>query len=403
MYSQEDVFAYCGNEIVQSVVEGYNGTIFCYGQTGGGKTFTMAGSPANYKYRGIIPRSVSQLFQEIGTQFDKAVTIRVSYVEIYNELMFDLLSPTPTHDQSGTEISIQDDPRGGILVKGLSKHICATEEDALNMLFEGETNCTIAEHSLNKNSSRSHTIFTIYIESKSRVESSEKIVFSKLNLVDLAGNERTKKTGSAGVTLKEAQYINKSLSFLEQVVLALCERKREHVPYRQSKLTNLLRDGIGGNSKTLMIANVWPEPGFIEETTSTLKFASRMMRVSNEAIINVQLDPQLLIKKYEKEIRELKQELAMHDTLANRGRVTYDPYTSEQQFDIQKMSEQFLTGDLEDVEDISSLRQVREMFHQMRSIYLKIQRKVGESFTYDPKDQSEDQKEVRILYIYIYI
>ena len=364
----------------------------------------MSGSTANYKYRGIIPRSIAQLYQEIGAQFDKAVTIKVSYVEIYNELFFDLLSSTPTSEQTGSEISIQDDPKGGIHVKGLTKHICPTEEDALNLLFEGETNCTIAEHALNKQSSRSHTIFTIYVESKSRVESSEKIVFSKLNMVDLAGNERTKKTGAEGLALKEAQYINRSLSFLEQVVVALCERKRDHIPYRQAKLTNLLRDGIGGNSKTLMIANIWPEPAFVEETTSTLKFATRMMRVSNEAIINVQLDPTLLIKKYEKEIRELKQELTMHDTLANRGRVTYDPYTAEQQFEIQKLSEQFLRGDLEDIEEINSLRQVREIFHQFRNAYMKIQKKVGQSFTIDHKEHHpEEQKEVYIIYIYIYI
>lgn len=140
---------------------------------------------------------------------------------------------------------------------------------------------------LNKASSRSHCVFTIYIESRSRVESSDKVVYSKLNLVDLAGSERTKKTGSSGLTLKEATYINKSLSFLEQVVIALCDKKRDHIPYRQSKLTNLLRDSLGGNCKTLMVANVWPEPSHLEETISTLKFATRMMRVSNEAIVNV--------------------------------------------------------------------------------------------------------------------
>jgi kinesin family protein 6/9 len=179
-------------------------------------------------------------------------------------------------------------------------------------------------------------VFTIHIESRSRVESADKVVFSKLHLVDLAGSERTKKTGSSGVTLKEATFINKSLSFLEQVVIALCDKGRDHVPYRQSKLTNILRDSLGGNCKTLMIANIWPEPSHLEETVSTLKFATRMMRVSNEAIVNVQLDPQLLIKRYEKEVRDLKQELAMHDTLRGRGRVTYDSYTPEQQLEIQK-------------------------------------------------------------------
>ena len=172
-------------------------------------------------------------------------------------------------------------------MKGLSLNVCANEEEALNYLFEGETNRTIAEHQLNKASSRSHCIFTIHVESKSRVESSEKVICSKLHLVDLAGSERTKKTGSEGITMKEASYINKSLTFLEQVVVALCDKKRDHTPYRQSKLTNMLKDSIGGNCKTLMVANIWPEPSHIEETNSTLKFATRMMRVSNEATINV--------------------------------------------------------------------------------------------------------------------
>lgn len=153
---------------------------------------------------------------------------------------------------------------------------------------------------------------------------------SKINLVDLAGSERTKKTGSEGKTLVEAQFINKSLSFLEQVVVALTE-KRDHIPYRQNKLTYLLKDSIGGNSKTCMIANVWPEESHLEETISTLKFASRMMKVSNEISIEMNLDPKLLLKKYEKDIRELKQELAMHDTLQNRGRINYEPYSPEQQ------------------------------------------------------------------------
>lgn len=174
----------------------------------------MSGSPQNYKYRGLIPWSLSQIFQEIGSKFDQAITVRVSYVEIYNELMFDLLSPVPTHEQSGN-ISIQEDPNGNIRMKGLSMNICNNEEDALNFLFEGDTNRTISQHKLNNASSRSHCIFTIHLESKSRVESSEKVIISKLHLVDLAGSERTKKTNSEGITLKEAQFINKSLSFLE--------------------------------------------------------------------------------------------------------------------------------------------------------------------------------------------
>ncbi len=123
-----------------------------------------------------------------------------------------------------------------------------------------------------------------------------------------------------GVNLKEAIYINKSLSFLEQVVVSVCDQKRDHIPYRQSKLTNLLKNSIGGNCQTIMIANVWPEQEHLEETISTLKFGTRMMKVNNEPTVNIKLDPQRLIKKYQKEIRDLKQELAMHNVLANRAR-----------------------------------------------------------------------------------
>ena len=193
--------------------------------------------------------------------------------------MFDLLSAVPTHEQSGSTITIQDDAKGEIHVKGLSQTICKNEEEALNCLFEGETNRTVSEHSLNKESSRSHCIYTIHLEKKSRMESTEKVICSKLHLVDLAGSERTKKSGAEGVNLTEATFINKSLSFLEQVVVSVCDRKRDHIPYRQSKLTNLLKNSIGGNSHTVMIANIWPEPDHIEETISTLKFATRMMKV----------------------------------------------------------------------------------------------------------------------------
>jgi len=285
------VFDTCGREIVRGLVEGFNGTIMCYGQTGAGKTFTMSGSTQNYKYRGIIPRAIAQVFQEIGQKFEQQYTVSVSYVEIYNELMFDLLSTTPTAEQSGAAISIQDDAKGEIHVKGLSQNVCQNEEEALNYLFEGESNRTVSAHSLNRESSRSHCIYTIHVEQKSRTESTEKVVFSKLHLVDLAGSERTKKSGAEGLNLKEAMFINKSLSFLEQVVVSVCDRKRDHIPYRQSKLTNLLKNSIGGNCKTIMIANVWPEPEHLEETTSTLKFATRMMKVTNEPVINEQQDP----------------------------------------------------------------------------------------------------------------
>lgn len=252
----------------------------------------------------------------------------------------------------------------------------SNEEEAFNLLFEGEANRTISEHQLNKESTRSHCLFTMYLEMKSRIESTEKVITSKLNFVDLAGSERVKKTGSTGLTLKEATYINKSLTFLEQVVVSLSEKSkksksRDHVPYRQSKLTHLLKDSIGGNCRTVMIATIWPEEAFINETLSTLNFAKRMMNVVNEASVNIQLDTAALLIKYQKEIKELKQELAMHNTLSSRGRINYDPYSAEEQYQQQLIAKKFLIGESEDI-DFESMRQAKELFYQCRFLFQKV-------------------------------
>eukprot|EP01017_Pseudomicrothorax_dubius_P043087 TRINITY_DN7119_c0_g1_i1.p1 TRINITY_DN7119_c0_g1~~TRINITY_DN7119_c0_g1_i1.p1 ORF type:complete len:637 (+),score=183.18 TRINITY_DN7119_c0_g1_i1:353-2263(+) len=364
-----------------------------YGQTGSGKTFTMCGSTQDYRYRGLIPRCISAIFQAAGARYEQAITVRVSYLEIYNEMMIDLLAATFAPDQA-TNLSIQEDTRGAVVVKGLMTKICSNEEEALSMFFEGETNRTIAEHSLNKSSSRSHTIFTIHVEMRSIVESTEKILLAKLNLVDLAGSERTKKTGSEGRSLVEATYINKSLSFLEQVVVALGEKQRDHIPYRQSKLTAILKDSIGGNCKTLLIANIYPEVAHLEETISTLKFATRMSRIINEVQVNVKLDPELLLRKYEKEIRDLKQELAMHDTLANRGRINYEQFSSEQQYEVQKTAQKFLDGEIEEIE-FSSLREVKELFFAFKNLYRNIPKEMrNKNFVDDraPLDKKNSSK-----------
>jgi kinesin family protein 6/9 len=207
---------------------------------------------------------------------------------------------------------------------------------------------------------------------KSKVESSEKVLTSKLNFVDLAGSERVKETGSSGIALKEAAYINKSLTFLEQVVVALTDktRRKEYVPYRQSKLTHILKDGIGGNSKTIMIATIWPEEQFILDTLSTLNFAKRMKNVVNDLSVNIMLDKNAYVKKLNKEIIELKKELLMHNTLANRGKINYDPYTPEEQYIQQQIALKFLNGENEDIE-FDSIRQAKELFIQCRIIFQK--------------------------------
>ena len=368
--AQEEVFEYV-KSVIASSTNGFNGTVLAYGPTGSGKTFTMSGSSSNFNYRGIIPRAITRLFQELGGKIDYDSKVSISYLEIYNETIFDLLSPLPANEQKG-EINFQEDARGNVVVKGLTKHTVANEEEAFNLLFEGESNRTVSEHQLNKASTRSHCIFTISIEMKSKVESSEKVLTSKLNFVDLAGSERVKETGSSGIALKEAAYINKSLTFLEQVVVALTDktRRKEYVPYRQSKLTHILKDGIGGNSKTIMIATIWPEEQFILDTLSTLNFAKRMKNVVNDLSVNIMLDKNAYVKKLNKEIIELKKELLMHNTLANRGKINYDPYTPEEQYIQQQIALKFLNGENEDIE-FDSIRQAKELFIQCRIIFQK--------------------------------
>ena len=371
---QEEVFEYTMNDIIKSSVQGYNGTIFAYGQTGSGKTFTISGAPSNFAYRGIIPRSISRLFNEISTKPEYDFNIQISYLEIYNEIMFDLLPEDGKFFGQRANIEFQEDNKGNVLVKGLSKHKVTNEEECFNLLFEGESNRTISEHKLNQGSSRSHCLFMIQLEMKSKIESTEKIMVSKLNFVDLAGSERVKKTGSSGITLKEATYINRSLTFLEQVVVALTEKKgraNDHVPYRQSKLTHILKDSIGGNCKTVMVANIWPEEQFLQETLSTLNFAQRMGGVVNVASVNIQLDINAQIRKMTKEIKELKQELAMHNTLANRGRINYDPYSPSEQKTQMEAAKKFLIGQSEELE-FDSVRQAKELFYQIRHIYQKV-------------------------------
>jgi len=365
--SQEQVFEACAADVVRSVMDGYNGTIMAYGQTGAGKTHSMTGGHVGFADRGIVPRSISQMYAEAAARPEKNITIRLSYVEIYNELMFDLLTDVGVSEQSG-DLHVVEDAKGSIQVKGLSNPIASSEEEALHLFFQGDTNRHVAEHALNKGSTRSHCVFTIHIECRSRVESNEKVIFSKMNLVDLAGSERVKKTGTDGMTLKEASYINKSLSFLEQVVVALGDRNRDHVPYRQSKLTHMLKDSLGGNCKTTMLANIWPEAKMLEESTSTLRFATRMMRVTNEATVNVHLDPTLLIRKYERQIKELKQELAMHNTLANRSHVQYEEYTPDEQRELETKVKMYLEGEVQEIE-VTSGRIAYEAFACFRKLY----------------------------------
>ncbi|XP_066207995.1 kinesin-like protein KIF9 isoform X2 [Saccopteryx leptura] len=364
--SQDLVYETVAKDVVSQALSGYNGTIMCYGQTGAGKTYTMTGATGSYKHRGILPRALQQVFRMIEERPTHTITVRVSYLEIYNESLFDLLSTLPYIGPSVTPVTIVENPHG-VSIKGLSVHLTNQEEDAFSLLFEGETNRIIASHTMNKNSSRSHCIFTIYVEAHSRTLSDEKYITSKINLVDLAGSERLGKSGSEGRVLKEATYINKSLSFLEQAIIALADQKRDHIPFRQCKLTHALKDSLGGNCNMVLVTNIYGEAAQVEETLSSLRFASRMKLVTTEPAINEKHDAERMVKNLEKELALLKQELAIHDSLANRPLVNYDPMDENQIAEIHSQVRRFLDGTLDEI-DIINLRQIQEVFNQFRVV-----------------------------------
>ncbi|NXN11695.1 KIF9 protein, partial [Indicator maculatus] len=364
--SQELTYQAVAKNLVSEALLGYNGTIMCYGQTGAGKTYTMTGAAAEYQHRGIIPRALQQIFKATAHSLDDCVTVRISYLEIYNETLVDLLSGVGSGGSGEVPMAVVDCPQG-VYVKGLSIHSVSHEEDALNLLFEARKKEVMAEHTLNKNSSRSHCIFTIYIESRFRLSSGVKCIHSKINLIDLAGSERLSKTGSEGQVLKEAAYINKSLSFLEQIVIALADPRREHVPFRQSKLTHVLKDSLGGNSNTVLVTNICGEAAHVEETLSSLRFAARMKWIRTEPVINEVCDQEETVRALEKEITLLKQELAIQDCLANRFLVSYDPLTDSQIAEIKSQVHQYLEGATDEI-DVLNIRQVQEVFKQFKLI-----------------------------------
>ncbi|KAM9573347.1 kinesin-like protein KIF9 isoform 1-T2 [Guaruba guarouba] len=372
--SQEQLYETVAKKLVSEALIGYNGTIMCYGQTGAGKTYTMMGTTTDYKHRGIIPRAIQQVFKATARSTDPLITVRISYLEIYNETLFDLLSAVTNNESSDMQMAIVDCPEG-VYVKGLSIHTVSLEEDALSLLFEGENKRVIAEHALNKHSSRSHCIFTIYIESRFRFFSDVKCVNSKINLIDLAGSERLSKSGSEGQLLKEATYINKSLSFLEQVITALADPKRDHIPFRQSKLTYVLKDSLGRNCNTVLVANVCGEAAHLEHTLSSLRFATRMKWITTEPVLNEAYDQEGTVKALEKEIALLKQELAVHDSLANRSLVTYDPLSHVQIEEIKSQVHRYLKGAIDEI-DIVNLRQIQEVFKQFKLILSQHEREV---------------------------
>lgn len=376
--TQQQVYDACAKDIVEAALEGYNGTIMAYGQTGAGKTHTMTGAEGGRAFaeRGIVPRAIAHVFEaaDAAAAEDRTLRIRVSHMEIYNESVYDLLS---FDADKPAALTVQEGSRGTTHVRGLRLVTCDTAEEALAVLFEGESSRAVAEHRLNNASTRSHVIFTLHLESSAAPDadgSAPRTVRSKLHLVDLAGSERLKKTGSTGVTAAEAVYINKSLTFLEQVVLALGKSGASsaagtHIPYRRTALTNVLKDSLGGNCRTRLLALLWPEDRHLSETVSTLRFASRMMRVKTRPSQNWAESGGggEATAKLQAEVRLMRRELALYDALAGRSGVRYGPLGPERAELLRREVDAYCRGLTADLAIVSA-RQVSLCFSLLRDI-----------------------------------
>ncbi|XP_043280889.1 kinesin-like protein KIF3A isoform X2 [Venturia canescens] len=308
--TQVDIYNETARPIVDKVLQGYNGTIFAYGQTGTGKTFTMSGAKTSPQLRGIIPNTFAQIFGHIAKAHDnQKFLVRATYLEIYNEEVRDLLGK----DQN-TRLEVKERPDIGVFVKDLSGYVVNNADDLDRIMTLGNKNRVVGATAMNVSSSRSHAIFTITVESSQLGEDGEQHVkMGKLHLVDLAGSERQSKTKASGVRLREATKINLSLSTLGNVISALVDGQSSHVPYRNSKLTRLLQDSLGGNSKTLMCANVSPADINYDETISTLRYANRAKNIKNRARVNE--DPKdALLRQFQDEIEQLRKQLEENGT-----------------------------------------------------------------------------------------
>lgn len=294
--TQETIYDEIVRPLVTSVQEGFNCCVFAYGQTGTGKTFTMEGDRFDEQQKGIIPRAFEQIWSHINRADNQTFMVTASYMEIYMEELRDLLKP------NAKPLELREREHCGVFVPNLHSVLCKNVNEMMDVMNQGNKNRTTGKTNMNEHSSRSHAIFSIKIEMCD--QDTNKVNVGKLNLIDLAGSERQSKTGATAERLKEASKINRALSSLGNVISALAENS-PHIPYRDSKLTRLLQDSLGGNSKTIMIANVGPSEYNYNETLTTLRYAHRAKTIQNKPVKNV--DPQdAKLKEYQDEITRLR-------------------------------------------------------------------------------------------------
>jgi len=321
---QNTVYLDLGQPMLQQALDGFNATVFAYGQTGSGKSFSMMGTDSDPNLKGIIPQLNDDLFVKVKEKLtimqEKAekensnaktkFMVSASFLEVYNEEIKDLLNP------SDRKLKIHEHPKQGIYVEDLCELVVRDSKDLLKLIYQGNAVRRVAATKMNEESSRSHSVFTIKIEQQTVTElaggvTREQTVKAKLNLVDLAGSERAAKTGASGSTLKEGANINLSLMALGNVINMLSEGKKvknKVIPYRDSKLTRLLQESLGGNAATTMIAAISPADYNYSETLSTLRYANRAKSIAN-ALTRNEDSNERMIRDLKSQIEELKRQL----------------------------------------------------------------------------------------------
>ncbi|XP_066488340.1 centromere-associated protein E [Tiliqua scincoides] len=361
MDSTEAVYKRVAAPIISSAVQGYNGTIFAYGQTASGKTYTMLGTK---DCPGILPMAIDDVFMTICRIPDREFLLRISYMEIHNETIQDLLC---SNIRKKKPLVVREDINRSIYVEDLSEEVVVSPEQVMNWLQKGEKNRHYGETKMNERSSRSHTIFRMIIESKEKADISSSnyegaVMVSHLNLVDLAGSERASQTGAEGIRLKEGCNINRSLFILGQVIKKLSDdQSGGYISYRDSKLTRILQNSLGGNAKTLIICTVTPVS--LEETLSTLQFASTAKKMKNSPKINEVLDDDALLKRYRKEIEDLKRRLEEVSSHSHTREVEKDQLAQllEEKNSLQKQQEDSIRALTEMLVTASSFSQEQEL------------------------------------------
>ncbi|KAI9497617.1 P-loop containing nucleoside triphosphate hydrolase protein [Zychaea mexicana] len=353
--TQEEIYGEVAQPILDEVLMGYNCTIFAYGQTGTGKTYTMEGELEERHGRltpraGIIPRAIYKLFETLDAQHAE-YSVKVSLIELYNEELRDLLN----NDDTRTLRIFEDQSGSGVIVQGMEESIISSAAEALTIMQEGSKNRSIAFTKCNEKSSRSHCIFTLTVHIKEIIPGGEEVLkVGKLNLVDLAGSENINRSGAEHARAREAGMINQSLLTLGRVINHLVDHS-QHIPYRESKLTRLLKDSLGGRTKTCLIATISVCKMNQEEIISTLDYAKRAKNIRNRPEANQRMYPKVLLREYEQTIERLKADLqaSREQKGVYLSQQTYSMLTDENQSSKDRVVE--LTRDIDGLRD--SLRE----------------------------------------------